>query len=436
MTLFGTLHITATRLKPLFLLTMLRGIKVRLYPNKEQQARLNQVLGCYRFVYNQCLDRKQKEYNENGNNIGLTKLSKWFHGTLLKDEQYAWLKEQNTKVMKQSMRQMLSAYSNFFKQHRGFPKFKSKKDKQSALFPYEAISKRNTFYERKITLTQDLKDIRFRCSDLYFKRLQDHKDCIKSATVSKTKSGNYFLSILVDIPNEELVKFTHTNQSVGIDLGVKDFVITSDGEVFENKHFFKKQERKVKKLQRQLSRKVKGSNNRNKQRIRLARAFERLTDQKEAYIHYVVNCLLSNYDLVCMEDLNVNGMLKNHKLAKAIQEVGLYRFRQILTDKAMLNGKQVVFVDRFYPSSKTCHKCGYIKRDLTLADREWTCPNCGSIHDRDVNAAMNILSEGIKTIGVRSTEFTLAENPTVDDRLFSDLKSGGSLKQEGKTNFY
>ena len=336
--------------------------------------------------------------------------------------------------MKQSMRQMLSAYSNFFKQNRGFPKFKSKKDKQSALFPYEAISKRNTFDERKITLTQDLKDIRFRCSDLYFKRLQNHKGCIKSATVSKTKSGNYFLSILIDIQKEELVKFSHTNQSVGIDLGVKDFVITSDGEVFENKHFFKKQERKVKKLQRQLSRKVKGSNNRNKQRIRLARAFERLTDQKEAYIHYVVNCLLSDYDLVCMEDLNVNGMLKNHKLAKAIQEVGLYRFRQILTDKAALNGKQVVYVDRFYPSSKTCNKCGYIKRDLTLSDREWFCPICGEHHDRDVNAAMNILGEGIKIIGSRTAEFTLVENPTVDGRLATDLKSGGSLKQEGKTN--
>lgn len=419
-----------------FLLAMLRGIKIRLYPNKEQQARLNQVLGCYRFVYNQCLDRKQKEYNENGNNIGLTELSKWFHGTLLKDENYAWLKGQNTKVMKQSIRQMLTAYSNFFKQHRGFPKFKSKKDNQSALFPFEAISKRNIFNERKITLTQDLKDIKFRCSDLYFKRLQVHKDCIKSATVSKTKSGNYFLSILVDIPKEELVKFGHTNQSVGIDLGVKDFVITSDGEVFENKRFFKKQEKKVKKLQRQMSRKAKGSNNRNKRMIRLAKAFERLTNQKEAYIHYVVNCLLSDYDLICMEDLNVCGMLKNYKLAKAIQEVGLYRFRQVLTDKAALNSKQVVFVDRFYPSSKTCHKCGYIKRDLTLSDREWVCPICGERHDRDVNAAMNILSEGMNNIGVRSTEYTLAENPTVDDRCESNLKSGGSLKQEGKTNFY
>ena len=401
---------------------MLRGIKIRLYPNKEQQTKLNRVLGCYRFVYNQCLDRKQKEYNENGNNIGLTELSKWFHGTLFKDEQYAWLKEQNTKVMKQSIRQMLTAYNNFFKQHRGFPKFKSKKDKQSALFPYEAISKRNTFNERKITLTKDLKDIKFRCSDLYFKRLQDYKDYIKSATVSKTKSGNYFLSILVDIPKEELVKFIHTNQSVGIDLGVKDFVITSDGEVFENKHFFKKQERKVKKLQKQLSKKVKGSNNRNKQRIRLAKAFERLTNQKEAYIHNVVNCLLSDYDLICMEDLNVCGMLKNHKLAKAIQEVGFYRFKQILTDKAMLNDKQIVFVNRFYPSSKTCYKCGYIKRDLTLNDREWTCPICGEHHDRDVNAAINILSEGERInevsnlIGSRTAEYTLADYPTMDER--------------------
>ena len=417
-----------------FLLTMLRGIKIRLYPNKEQQTKLNQVLGCYRFVYNQCLDYKQKEYNENGKNLGLTELLKWFHGTLLKDEQYAWLNEQNTKVMKQSIRQMLDAYSNFFKQHCGFPKFKSKKDKQSALFPSEAISKRNTFNEKKITLTKDLKDIMFRCSELYFKRLQDHKDCIKSATVSKTKSGNYFLSILMDIPKDELVKFNRTNQSVGIDLGVKDFVITSDGEVFENKHFFKKQEHKVKKLQRQLSRKQKGSNNRNKQRIRLAKAFEKLTNQKEAYIHYVVNRLLSNYDLVCMEDLNVSGMLKNHKLSKAIQEVGLYRFRQILTDKAALNDKQVVFVDRFYPSSKTCHKCDYVKKDLTLNDREWTCPICGEHHDRDVNAARNILSEGDRIIGVRSTEYTLAENPTVDDKVKTPLKSSGSLKQEVKTN--
>ena len=412
---------------------------MRLYPNNEQQARLNQVLGCYRFVYNKTLELKKNAYDEDKTNLKLTDISKWFHGTLLKDENYAWLQEQNTKVMKQSIRQMLDAYSKFFKQHNGFPKFKSKKDNQSALFPFEAISKRNTFDERKITLTQDLKNIKFRCSDLYFKRLQDYKDKIRSATVSRTKSGNYFLSILVDIPKEELIKFKHTKQCVGIDLGIKDFVITSDGEVFENKHFFKKQEKKVKRLQKQQSKKVKGSHNREKQRVRIAKAFERLTNQKDAYVHSVVNDLLSLYDLVCMEDLNVKGMVKNHKLAKAIQEVGFYKFKQILLDKANANSKQVVLVDRFYPSSKTCHKCGYVKKDLALSDREWVCPICGEHLERDINAAINILIEGLRIIGVRSTEFTLADCPTMDDRSEMNLKSSGRLKQERKTdnsNFY
>lgn len=395
---------------------MLRAIKIRLYPNKEQELKLNKVLGCYRFVYNQMLALKQKEYNENKKSLGLTDLSKYFHGTLLKDEQYVWLKEQNTKVMKQSIRQMLSAYDKFFKQHNGFPKFKSKKDKQSALFPLEAISKGNKFNERKITLTQPLKDIKFKCSDLYFKRLEAYKEGIRSATLSKTKSGNYFLSVLVELPQEEVVRFEQTNEHVGIDLGVKDFVITSDGEVFENKHFYKSQERKIAKLQRQMSKKQKGSNNRNKVRIKLAKAFEKLKNQKENYIHSVINELLTYYDVIFMEDLNVQGMLKNHKLAKAIQEVGFYRFKSILVDKAFNNGKEVIFVDRFYPSSKTCSVCDYKKHDLKLSDRLWICPQCGTHHDRDINAAINILMEGEKIIGSRTTEFTLMENPTVDDR--------------------
>ena len=377
---------------------MLRAIKVRLYPNKTQEQTLNKVLGCYRFVYNQMLALKQNTYNDNKTSLGLGDLSKYFHGTLLKDEQYAWLKEQNTKVMNQAIRQMLTAYDRFFKQHNGSPKFKSKKDKQSALFPLGAISKRNKFDKRKITLTQPLKDIKFRCSDLYFNRLQTNKDKIRSDSLSKTKSGNYFLSIFIDLPQEELIKFECTNKHVGIDLGVKDFVITSDGERFENKHFFKKQEDKIAKLQRQLPKKQKGSNNRNKQRIKIAKAFERLTNKKNAYIHSVVNELLTYYDTVFMEDLNVKGMLKNHKLAKAIREIGLYRFRQVLEDKARNNYKKVVFVDRFYPSSKTCHKCGYINKELTLNDREWICPNCGEKHDRDLNAAINILHEGERII--------------------------------------
>ena len=377
---------------------MLRGIKIRLYPNKTQEQVLNKVLGCYRFVYNHMLALKQKEYNENKKSLGLAELSKYFHGTLLKDEHYAWLKEQNTKVMKPAINQMLSAYDNFFKHHNGFPKFKSKKDKQSALFPLEAISKKNHFNDRKITLIKSLKDIRFRCSDLYFKRLQTYKEKIRSATLSKTKSGNYFLSILIDLPQEEFVKFGLTNKQVGIDLGVKDFVITSDGEVFENRHFFKKQESKLLRLQIQLSKKQKGSNNRNKQRVRIAKVFERLTNQKNAYIHSVVNELLTYYDTVFMEDLNVKGMLKNHHLAKAIQEIGFYKFKSVLQRKALANGKQVVIIDRFYPSSKTCSNCSYKIQGLKLSDRFWTCPECGEHHDRDLNAAVNILQEGERLI--------------------------------------
>ena len=377
---------------------MLRGIKIRLYPNKTQEQVLNKVLGCYRFVYNHMLALKQKEYNDNKKSLGLAELSKYFHGTLLKNEQYTWLKEQNTKVMNQSIRQMLTAYDNFFKQHNGFPKFKSKKDKQSALFPIDAISKRNHFNDRKITLTQPLKDIKFRCSDLYFKRLQTYKEGIRCATLSKTKSGNYFLSILVKLPQEEVIKFRVTNKHVGIDLGVKDFVITSDGEVFENRHFFKKQESKLLRLQIQLSKKQKGSNNRNKQRVRIAKVFERLTNQKNAYIHSVVNKLLTYYDTVFMEDLNVKGMLKNHHLAKAIQEIGFYKFKSVLQRKALANGKQVVIIDRFYPSSKTCSNCSYKNQGLKLSDRFWTCPECGEHHDRDLNAAVNILQEGERLI--------------------------------------
>lgn len=373
---------------------MLRAIKIRLYPNKTQEQTLNKVLGCYRFIYNQMLAKKQNAYKTDKTNLKVTDLSKWFHGTLLKDEQYAWLKEQNTKVMKQAIRQMDGAYQKFFKQHNGFPKFKSKKDKQSALFPYETISKHNTFETRHISLTTPLKNIKFRCSDLYFSRLQKYNKNIRSATLSKTKSGNFFLSILIEMEDTELKKFKHTNEQVGIDLGVKDFVITSDGEVFENKHFFKKDEKQLKKLQRQLSKKVKGSNNRKKAQVRIAKLFERITNKKDAYIHYVTNELLTYFDTIFMEDLNVQGMLRNHNLAKAIQEVGFYKFKETLVNKALVNNKQVVFIDRFYPSSKTCSVCGYKKRDLRLSDREWVCPKCGTKHDRDINAAVNILLEG------------------------------------------
>ena len=410
---------------------VLRAIKIRLYPNKTQEQTLNKVLGCYRFVYNQMLALKQNAYNKDKSNLGLCELSKFFHGELLKKSEYSWLKEQNTKVMKQAIRQMLTAYDGFFKLGKGFPKFKSKHDNNSALFPCEAISKSNSFETRHISLIKSLKNLKFRCSNLYFNRLQRYKDNIKSATLSKTKSGKFYLSVLLSMNEEEFKQFRHTDNKVGIDLGVKDFVITSDGEVFENKHFLKKSENKIKKLQRQLSKKVKGSNNRNKTRIKLAKVFERLTNQRLDYIHFITNSLLKTYDYVFMENLNVQGMLKNHKLSKAIQELGFYTFKNTLRNKAMINDKFVIEVDRWFASSKTCHKCGYVYKGLSLNEREWTCPVCGTKHDRDLNAAMNILIEGNKIlVGSRTAEFTLVDYPTMDDRCENNLKSSDRLKQE------
>lgn len=408
---------------------ILRAVKVRLYPNKEQQTSINKTLGCYRTVYNHMLERKINAYKDNQTNLGLNELSKYFHGELLKNEEHSYLKEQNTKVMKQAIRQMMNAYKNFF-EGKGFPKFKSKHEDNSCLFEIQTISKKNTFDTKHITLA-GLKNLKFRCSNRQFERIKKYKSSIRSATLTRTKSGKYFLSILFAMNNDEFKQFKHTGNRVGIDLGVKDFVITSDGEMFENKHFFKKTEKRIKRLQKQLSKKVKGSKNRNKVRKKLAVVYEKQTNQRRDYIYQIVNSLLRSYDFIFMENLNVQGMLKNHKLSKSIQELGFYTFKSILKDKALMNDKYVIEVDRWFPSSKTCSVCGYVYRDLTLDEREWLCPDCGTIHNRDLNAAVNILHEGERIIGCSPAEFTLAENPTMDDRLGDKrLKSSGSLKQE------
>lgn len=372
---------------------------------------INKVLGSNRFIYNACLEKKQEAYKEKHETWELKQLSHWYHTELRQREDLLWLKEQNTKVIKQTIRRLLNAYDRFFGHLANYPTFKSKRDECSVLFPIETISKRNTFERKEISLIKGLQHIRFRCSNLNFQRLREYREHIRSATLSRTKSGKYYLSILLDMPNEEFVKFKKTEKSVGIDLGVKTFVITSNGERFENKHIFRKAEKRIVKAQRNLSRKKKGSNNRNKARIRLARAHETITNQRETYIHSVVNSLLEKYDIIFIEDLNVKGMLKNHHLAKAIQEIGLGRFREVLEYKAAQNGKKVEKINRFFPSSKKCSVCGEINSELTLNDRTWKCPQCGTVLDRDVNAAINILVEGERKIGCCSPESTPVENP-------------------------
>lgn len=376
---------------------MLRAVKIRLYPNKEQAIMINKLLGCYRVVYNQCLARKIKSYKETKTSENLSSLGKFVHHELLKDDNFIWLREQNTKVLKGAVKDMLSAYKNFFEQHTGYPKFKSKRDnKQSCRFELGAISKRNDYTTYHLSLA-NIRNVRFRCNDKYAEYLQKHKKNIKQATLSKLPCGEYYLSILVD------GSLTHkglqdTDKAVGIDLGVKDFVITSDGEVFNNLHFKKSQSNKIKRLQRQLSRKEKGSNNRDKARIKLAKAYKKINDRKQYYLHQVSNTLINENQVICMEDLNVKGMLRNHKLAESIQEMNFGEFRRMLEYKAKWYGRIIVYVDRFYPSSKTCHNCGYINKELKLSDRQWTCPQCGGVIERDHNAALNILDEGLRII--------------------------------------
>lgn len=413
---------------------MLRAVKIGLYPNGGQAETINRLLGCSRYVYNALLSLKTKEYNENGNNLTLLDLSHHYHSVMCKNPDTPWLKDANTKVIKQTIRHLVAAYDNFFKHKAKFPRFKSKKDVNKVTFPLEAISKSNTFDTRHISLTKPLRNMRFRCSDLSFRRLKDNKDRIRSATLTKTKSGKYELSILIDFESPyEFRKFSHTGHAVGVDLGVKDFAVTSDGEVFENIHPFKSAERRIRKLGKDLCRKRRGSSNRDKARRRLAKAHERIAARREAYLHSIVNTLLSKHDVIFIEDLNVAGMLKNRRLSKAICELGMGRFGNILKDKASLNGKMVVEVDRWFPSSKTCHRCGYVYKGLTLSERQWECPVCGSVHDRDLNAAANILEEGKRIIGHRMPEFKpVGESACGRPLEQSSLRSSGSMKQEEK----
>ena len=375
---------------------MLRAIKIRLYPNTTQAIQINRLLGCYRVVYNQCLNRKIKSYEENKISENQTSLGHFIHHELLKDDNFVWLREQNTKVLKQAVIDMLDAYKRFFKQHTGYPKFKSKKDnKQSCRFELGAISKKNIYTNYKLSLA-NIKNVKFRCNKKYAEYLQKHKANIRQATLTKLPCGEYYLSILVDGDLTHKVKESH--YTIGIDLGVKDFIVTSDGEVFNNLHFKKSESNKIKRLQRQLSRKVKDSNNRNKVRIKLAKVYKRITDKKQYYLHQVSNYLIDENQVICMEDLNVSGMLKNHKLASSIQEMSFYEFKRMLEYKANWYGRKLVFVDRFYPSSKTCNHCGYVNKKLKLSDRQWVCPNCGEIIERDYNAALNIRDEGVRLI--------------------------------------
>ena len=402
---------------------MLKAIKIRIYPSDEQKQFINKQLGCCRVVYNSCLAYRRDKYEKEG--ISITSSQAINYIVELKKER-EWLKEVHSKVLQQSVMGMNSAYKNFFEGRCGFPKFKSKKDyEQKCRFPKDALI---GIRGNRIDLIKSLKDIHFKCSVRDERYLNKNQDKVHSLTLTRNKVGQYYLSVLVD---KQIKPKQSVNSVVGIDLGIKDFVITSEGQVFENLHFKKSETNKLKRLQRQLSRKKEGSKNREKARIKLAKLNQKIRNKKLHYLHQVSNQLVSENQIICMEDLNVKGMIKNHNLAESIQEMNFGEFKNLLTYKCLQYGRQLVFIDRFYPSSKTCHCCGYKNDSLQLSDREWVCPECSSVIDRDLNAAQNIKDEGLrKIIGWSSPEFTPADCPTMDDKREISLKSSDRMKQE------
>ena len=388
---------------------MLKSIKIRLYPNIEQEIYINRLLGSCRFVFNNCLNFRIDKYNNENIFVGLAESSRYL--TSLKTmEEYYWLKESHSKVLAQVVVNLDNAYKNFFKNGNGFPNFKSKKDNmQSCRFPKDAISK-NSINGNRINIIKPLKNILFKCSKNDEKYLNKNKKDIRSGTLSKNKVGHYYFSILIDRENDKILP--KTNNILGIDLGIKDFIVDSNGNSYENIKVIRNNEKKLKKLHRSLSKKVNGSSNKEKCRKKLAKFNLKLHNIKENYLHTIVNQLLNENQVIVIEDLNVKGMMTNHCLAKSIQELSLYRFKEILTYKSNWFSRDIIQIDKWFPSSKLCSCCGYKNNDLTLSDRIWVCSNCKTNHDRDFNAAINIRKEGerINKIGLSSPKLTLQES--------------------------
>ena len=362
---------------------MLKAYKYRIFPTKKQKEKMQRFFGVSRVIYNLALETKTNAYA--GNKVSITKYDLINQLPDLKME-FSWMKEVPSQVLQQTIFNLDTAYQNFFKGKGMFPKFKNKYTKQSIRFPQGFKINENSIFLPKL---KDIKLIKHR----------DFNGTVRNVTLSKTVTNKYFVSILVDthtkLPKKKPIK---EQTSVGIDLGVKNLVITSDGVVYENKNFFKKQQRKLRVEQRRLARKQKGSNNYKKQKIKVALLHEKIRNQRTDYLHKISTELVNKYDTIIFEDLAVSNMVKNHKLARAISDMGWRQLRIMFEYKTEWYGKNEQVIGRFEPSSKICSRCGNIKQDLKLSDRIYHCDVCGFSEDRDKNAADNIKSFGLRDI--------------------------------------
>lgn len=357
--------------------------KLRIYPNEEQEILLSKHFGCSRFVYNHFLNERKEQYQKDKKSDNYYKQAKTLTD-LKKKEEFEWLKEVNSQTIQFALRSLDTTYVNFFRGTAKFPKFKSRKHKNTFTIPQFGVVK-----DGKIFIPKFKDGIKVKLDK------REIKGKIGKMNITKTPTGKYYASIFTEQTIEQLPK---TNKKVGIDLGLKDFVITSDGIKFKNNRYTKKYSRELKKAQQHLSRKKKGSNGFEKQKLKIAKIHEKIASCRLDTLHKVSYQLVKENDLIVVEDLNVKGMIKNPKLSKHISDVSWGNFVNLLNYKCDWYGKELVKVNRFYPSSKTCNRCGWINGNLKLSDREWTC-KCGETHDRDLNASKNILKEGLKIYG-------------------------------------
>jgi putative transposase len=361
---------------------MLKSYKYKINPNEEQKVLLNKHFGSIRFIYNHFLNERKREYETNKQTLNYYDNAKSLT-ELKKQEEYSWLNEVNSQSLQVSLKNLDDAYNGFFKKRTKFPKFKSKHTKNSFKVPQGV-----KLEDGKLRIRKFKEPI-----DVILHRT--FSGTIKQCTISKTPTNEYFVSILVETEHTKLSK---TGKSIGIDLGLKDFVITSDGYKYKNNRYTKTYQTKLKKAQQHLSRKKKGSNRYQKQKLKVAKLHKKIANSRLDNLHKVSTELITKYDVIFLEDLNIKGMIKNHKLSKHIADASWSNFITLLAYKAEWNDKQIVKIDRFFPSSKTCNCCGYINQNLKLDVREWTCPSCHAKLDRDLNASKNILNEGYKII--------------------------------------
>ena len=365
---------------------MLKSFKYRLYPTDSQKIFLAKHFGCRRFIYNWGLEKKIKKYAENKGKISCFELSRELP-SLKKDSATSWLKEVNAQVLQAALGNLDDAYSKFF-QGAGFPKFKSKnRSRDSFLVPQsvELDTELSLLYIPKFR-----EGIKIKLDRLF-------EGEIRNATVSKDRDNKYYVSILVEDGKELPAKAEiREATTVGVDLGITHFIILSDGTKVVNPKYYRSHEKALAKHQRRFSRKEKGSKRREKQRIRLAKMHKKIFNCRKDFHHKISTDLIRRFDTVITENLNVEGMVKNHNLAKSINDCGWSSFCNMLKYKADWYGKNYLTIGRFEPSSKVCSSCGAIKKDLTLKDREWTCSECSTIHDRDINAAINVKRFGLQ----------------------------------------